>query len=572
ALADLEQPGLDGDALYHQRLLHFEERLVGALTARLARPPRALPPAEVAAALAAVRAAPPRLGAQPVALSEEQQYAVLTALHLPLTIITGGPGTGKTSIVVTILRLLARLGTPAPAVALAAPTGKAANRLQEAVLRALAGVAQPDLWDSALAATVEARTLHRLLGYSPANDRFRHHENNRLAERVVIVDECSMIDLVLMDRLVRSVRDDAHLVLLGDAEQLPSVDAGAVFRDLLPAATAAPWPWRQLVKPTLKGRLAPADPAPADPRAAAAVRLTHSYRMDASNPAGRAILEVARAINAGRGADLIPGPGGAELVTLRSQPAELAFRGVELLADETGPQLPALLDAWFERRVAGLPDWVELVRHTYVQGPSGFGDGDRERLGRLLGHLDGQRVLCITRGDRPTGAAGVNRRLHARLREALGASGPAELDPGDLVMMQRNDYERGLFNGDQGVVLWVRDEAAGARPRPMAVFRRGQGELAAFPLDALREDLTLSFALTVHKAQGSEYDYVALVLPEEAMPLLTREVLYTAVTRARASVVIAGRPALLAAGVAQPLARSSGIAEKLGRAGGEPAR
>jgi exodeoxyribonuclease V alpha subunit len=561
---------LDGGAVYHQRLHAAEARLVDGLRARLGRAPRRWPAAEMAAALAGLRASPPRLGVDEVELSEEQQLAVLTALHAPLTVITGGPGTGKTSIVVSILRLFARLGTHPESIALAAPTGKAANRLGETIRWSLRSIATPDPLDERIAAGAMPRTLHRLLGFSPRADRFHHHENNRLAEAVVIVDECSMIDLALMDQLVRAVRDDAQLVLLGDAEQLPSVEAGAVFRDLAPPlAATAEMPWRTLVRPGRTGRLPPAvAPAAVAPLWRTAVRLTHSYRLDPGGAAGAPLLEVARAVNEGRSEDLVapgdaPAPGP---IALRATVKDVAFVAVEWLADESGALLAPFLARWFHDHVAALEDYEPLLRHTYQHGRAGFGAEDGRRLARLLAHHDRHRVLCVTRGaGRPTGAAAVNQVLHAHLCERLGWDGLAEVEPGDAIMVQQNDYERNLYNGDQGLVLWVREP--GGRTRPMAVFRRG-AEVAAFPLDALSGSLAHSFAMTVHKAQGSEFERVALVLPADDIPLLTREVLYTALTRSRAGVVIVGRRGILEAGVRRQGVRSSGVAEKL--AGGAP--
>ncbi|RYE83057.1 MAG: exodeoxyribonuclease V subunit alpha, partial [Myxococcales bacterium] len=212
---------LEGDHLYHQRTLHFEDQLAAALARRLGAP-------ELDVNLRHVQRALDEVAGD--RLSAEQRYAVLTAVCSPLAVVSGGPGTGKTSIVVAILRVLARLGVPMSGVALAAPTGKAAHRMKESVLAGLALVPAPDAHDEDVAAVPEPRTLHRLLGYSPDADRFKYHEHNRLPDTVVVVDEGSMVDLYLMNQLVHAVRDDARLILLGDAEQLPSVEAGAVFR------------------------------------------------------------------------------------------------------------------------------------------------------------------------------------------------------------------------------------------------------------------------------------------------------------------------------------------------------
>ncbi len=526
---------LGDDNLYVQRMHHHEERLVTSLLARMSYAGAAIDEAQVQAHFAEVLAQAPMMGGAPLRLSDEQRGAVESALRLPLAVISGGPGTGKTSIVVSILRMLVRLGIPLESVALAAPTGKAANRMAESIRGYIGAIPEPGEADRSIAARCpEPRTLHRLLGYSTRSDRFHHGERNPLTESIVIVDEASMIDLILMDRLLRALRPETRLILLGDAEQLPSVDAGAVLRDLLPP------------------------PGSEDARSAFSSRLTQSYRMDPSDPAGRNILTIARAINEGRSSSLFEGD---ETIRLRARVDELAFEKVELIPTEGPSALEALLERWHRERIRGLPGFAELCRREYLWTGDGFAARDLDSLGTLFRHFERQRILCVTRGDSWfTGAEAVNALVHRMAGEASGQRDPIFF-PGEPVMMQRNDYGRGLFNGDQGLVLRVREEGdEGHHFR--AVFPTPQG-YALFHLEGLRGQLRHSYAMTVHKAQGSEFDTALLVLPESPMPLLTREILYTAVTRARRSVVIAGTREVLSAGIAQRLERHSGIGERL---------
>lgn len=562
---------VEGNHLYAQRMLGLEDRVVGALRARLDHLGAASPGDTGAAerALAEVLSRPASLGGKPVRLTREQRRAVLAAVTRPLAAISGGPGTGKTSIVVTILRVLLRLGFSREAIALAAPTGKAAHRMGSSIAANLRGIADPAPEDRALLDRLpEARTLHRLLGYSPAGDRFRHHENNRLAEEVVIVDEASMIDLFVFDRLVRAVRPEAHLVLLGDADQLPSVEAGAVFRELLPP-----------------------DDADADPRYRSAVRLTESFRMDPGQPEGMAILTVARAIHAGRLDGVLPGsgmPAGAadpltqaglpppagEAVTAtgiaierRARAADVEFTKVELLDGGAGKrkggeaqERKLLLERWFGLH-ASVDRWSDRIFH---RSGGKFGEADERELEEAFRHHGSFRILCLVRGHGGgTGVEAVNAALH----ELAGAKNPGP-GPGEPVLVRRNDYERELFNGDQGLVLRVKDGTG--KVRPMAVFP-GQEGYRAFPLDAMRGDLDLAWAMTVHRSQGSEFERVLVFLPEQDGPLLTREILYTAATRAKRSVVFVGSADLLRVAADRPIRRDSGIGERLAAAGPDDA-
>jgi len=559
------------DCLYQQRLLACEDRLVAHLRRRLHGAARPVPDADLDSAVGAVLAAPPYAGATPLRLSAEQQVAVRTAATRPLTIVSGGPGTGKTAIVVSMLRVLVRTGVGIESVALAAPTGKAAQRMRSSIAASLRQLAAPELFDRAiLEGCPEAQTLHRLLGYSPRHDRYRHHDNNPLAQRVVVVDECSMIDSFLMERLVRALRPDAMLVLLGDADQLPSVDAGAVFRQLLPAAGDSE-----------------------SALSAGSVRLTRSYRMDPSNPNGRAILTAAQAVNAGRAKRLLGAPLKAasaapsgdpsgDPTNHRGQPGVLVrrelgastLRGAELVTTAGPGDVVAFVDRWFDQRVRRLrgsespaDDFDSLTSREYRLDDGHFGDDDRRCIARLFAHYEDARILTVTRGE-GAGAAGINRRIHRHILARASVESPPAFYPGEPVMMRHNDYQRGIFNGDQGLILRVVEDAAEQHYR--AVFPRvGTGRdtdgpaYAVFHLDALRHSLDLAFAMTVHKSQGSEFGRVALVLPATDMPLLTRELIYTALTRARDGAAIVGPEQTLRRGISRRAQRHSGLGDKL---------
>jgi len=216
------------------------------------------------------------------------------------------------------------------------------------------------------------------------------------------------------------------------------------------------------------------------------------------------------------------------------------------------------LDRWYAERVRGGREIAELVGHEYVERDSRFDDADCERLRQLFAHAGKSRILCVTRVFE-TGADQINARLHSRAAESAGLA--AERLPfavGEPLIVLRNDYERGLFNGDNGIRLWVRRGAASQIP--MAIFPRGDN-FVAFRFDALREFVELGYAMTVHKAQGSEFDSIAIILPEKPVAVLTRELIYTAVSRSRASVVLVGNESTFNHAIASRVERFSGLAE-----------
>ncbi len=517
---------IDDDHLYQHRLWWLETQLAAALAARL----RAAPLDDAAGVPAAVADVAARPGS--VAITPQQAAAVRTALAGRLGIISGGPGSGKTTIVVSLVRALARLGVTAGGIALAAPTGKAAARMGEAVARELATLADPDATDRALAAAPPtAQTLHRLLGWRPGGD-FRHGKGAPLPHAAVIVDEASMVDLALMERLLRAARDGARVILLGDAHQLPSVDAGAVLAELVELAQQRGAPW--------------------------AISLTESHRMRADDPDGRAVLEAARAVDAGQPHRLFDGAD--RLISVRASVADAARRGVELIHVETGAQLGAALDAWWQHY---LDDgrFLALTARAYRRELGQWRADDDAALRELLAIHERRRLLTVTRGL-DTGAAAINARLHrAMLRRATAELAP-ELVPGEPVLITANDYQRGLYNGDQGVIVRVVDADTDGAQRYRAVFRRA-GELVPLPIDAVRSSLELAWAMTVHKSQGSELDHVALVLPADDLPLCTRELVYTALTRARRGAMILGTADALTRAVERTTARQSGLAARL---------
>ena len=429
---------------------------------------------------------------------DDQRRAAATAVERRFSVVAGGPGTGKTTTVARILVLLheqaAAAGAPPPRVALAAPTGKAAARLTEAVHAVAADLDTDETILAALRAT-SASTLHRLLGWRPGSrSRFRHDAANQLPHNVVIVDESSMVGLSMMAKLLDAVRPTARLVLVGDPRQLASVEAGAVLGDIV----ASPLPGSTVL------------------------RRVHRF--------GGSIATVAQAIEAGDGdavVDALRNPGADDVTWLE----------IDDDADPTtAPALTAVRAAV-----------VDTARAVVAAAEVGDAAGALEALRAV-------QVLCAHRRG-PAGAARWRAEIERWLRSTIPGYGAGPWYPGRPLMVTENDYALGVFNGDSGVVIDAGDGVL------RAVFeRRGEPLMVRPTRLAAIESL---YAITIHKAQGSQFGHVVVRLPDPGSPVLTRELLYTAVTRAQHRLTVLGTEAAVRAAVARPVARASGLTAAL---------
>ena len=438
--------------------------------------------------------------------SARQTLAASTAVTLPWSVVAGGPGTGKTTTVARIVALLYEqaeaAGTAFPLVALAAPTGKAAARLQEAVHAQAAELDVPDRVREELR-SLRASTIHRLLGWRPgSSSRFRHDRNQRLAHDVVVVDETSMVSLSLMARLIEALRSGARLILVGDPGQLASIEAGAVLGDIVGDGN---------------GRRGDAGGGGAGPEI---VVLDRVHRF------GGGIAQLATAIRAGDGE--------AVIAQLRAGTDDVTWLEVDVAERDA-------LSAVSEPALAA-------ARATVAAARAGDARGALDALGSF-------RILCAHRRG-PYGVATWAGRMEGWLAAEL-----ADLDPEDRwyvgrpLLVNENDYELRLNNGDTGVVVALEDG------RVAAAFARGEETITHAPSRLSAVDTV--YAMTVHKSQGSQFRAAAVLLPAPDSRILTRELFYTAATRAQERLIVAGTEESVRAAVARPVARASGLGRRL---------
>lgn len=479
-----------------------------------------------------------------------QKLACALALRGRMSVITGGPGTGKTY---TAARLLALLFATVPdaaqlRVALAAPTGKAAARLKQSIDSSLLELKEAVGRELDLEALVKrmgaARTLHSLLGARPDTRRFAHHAGNPLDVDVLIVDEASMIHLEMMAVLLQALPSTARLILLGDKDQLASVEAGAVLGDLCRDAQRGNYaPDTAAYVERVTGQSLPGQylaPARALPLAQHTVMLRESRRF------GGPIGLLAQAVNAG------DAPAAMALLRTQTQAGQHA----ELWAREGGE-----VDAVVRSAVQGRRGMVSYAAYAEVLERHGQGKGrgfateaeHRQWVREVLAAFDRYRLLCAVR-DGNWGVAGLNRAVEQALQAMGVIRKEGEWYMGRPVMVTRNDAQLGVFNGDIGMAL-----PSFADPARLRVYFM-QGEHLHHVSTARLAHVETAFAMTVHKSQGSEFEHTALVLAAQGGNVLSRELVYTGITRARKAFSLwAEAPGLLASAMGSPTQRSSGL-------------
>jgi exodeoxyribonuclease V alpha subunit len=564
----------DVAALLRDRIVQTRVPLNGMTQdVNAADPTLSLAPEKLQAALTNVLVTHPLRNRQgtPLDFSGARETALRQSLQHRLFAITGGPGTGKTSLSANLLRLHRRMRGPGLRIALAAPTGRAAARLTESLRHSLASLENQQPEEADLT-TLEATTLHRLLGYDAGTHRFRRQASLPIEADLILVDEASMVDLKLFRALLRATPASANLILLGDADQLPSVEAGSLLADLGPRPGK---PYDAGLEAQPQARQARETLPPDLPW----VTLRGSHR---SAPP---LLEAAESILHGDISHILIEKSSAEF------PADPQGATLWPLARESArPAWESTITTWFRRQAPPL-EAVTALRDIRL-GPEDSAqlhlhwpreDARSRALQTLWNHLKRSRLLAVLRHG-PEGVEGLNTLARKYWQADYDPQAARHPSPGEAhcfhgapILLQRNDFERGLANGDLGIALriegklWVAFEAT-----HIASEGDAQGRTNGFRLwpYAVLPEPGLAFATTVHKSQGSEFEEIFLVLPSGLAarsgrtgehPLLSREVVYTALTRAQKAAWILGDQQALQFAANNSFKRESGLRDRLAR-------
>jgi exodeoxyribonuclease V alpha subunit len=458
-----------------------------------------------------------------------QKVAAVTAILKKFCVITGGPGTGKTYTITKLLALLLeQASVDAQKICLAAPTGKAAARLQESIRQTIQTLNCDARIRNAIPASVQ--TIHRLLRSKSNSPYFHHNRENPLPADIVVIDEASMVDLALMSKLVQAVPESARLILIGDKDQLASVEAGSVLGDICDRNILHGFSdeFRQKIielsgidlKTVQAG--SPAKPGLQD----CIVVLNKSYRFAGDS----SIRTLSRHVNLGQGA-----------------------RALEVLRHSRDDTV-----AWVEFGSKG--DFLNILAQKIIRGYSRFLKSEDPLA--ALESFGCFKILCALRVG-PFGVISIN----SFAEEVLKQQGLIHFDTlpatkwykGRPVLITSNNYNLGLFNGDIGIAWPNPDSSSGEL---CVFFPAGDGRLRRYPIQSLPDHETV-FALTVHKSQGSEFDEVVLILPDKDYPVLTRELLYTGITRAKKKFSIWTHPSILSNTITRKIERTSGLRASL---------
>lgn len=539
--ANAQQPIVfENDCIYMRRYYQFEQTLVQDIKARLTHR-LAISPENISSVLQQLF--PPLANSQTKDI-DWQKLAVANAMNKSFTVIAGGPGTGKTYTVTKLLAALVMLNNSANSevnasesnnnqtleIALVAPTGKAAQRLSESIINAIAGF--KDLIDENVLAAIPtaAKTIHRLLGVIPNSPNFRHDQNNLLSCDVLLIDEVSMVDLPMMTRIFRALKSNSKIILLGDADQLPSVAVGSVLADIAPRPHSG------------------YSPDNAD-YLAQVCQLDRQQLNQAFEQTGTYCDHLSFLVTSRR----FDGEGGIGRLASHVIKGEKT-QSWQLLqnATENKENQLTLVDG-------NLHTWLSALIKEYYQGISQCSSIDEAFA--LLARF---RILCVTRQGE-FGVDAINQWVKEQLAVSAGKPwGQSQRNyHGMPIMISENDYRLGLFNGDIGLI-WRTDNKARNSEHLMAFFGLPKTEEGETPYKTLLPSRLPKYdsvyAMTIHKTQGSEFEHVAMLLPKQSNNLLlSRELLYTGITRAKTQLTVASNKQTWQQGVISQVNRYSGL-------------
>lgn len=504
------------------------------------------------------------------AATDWQKMACALAARNRFSVITGGPGTGKTTTVVKLLALLQALALGREVqegdsvrplrIRLAAPTGKAAARLNESIAGAIAGLKMEGMAESEkirAAIPVDVTTLHRLLGSRPDTRHFRHDKDNPLVLDVLVIDEASMIDLEMMAAVLDALPAKARLVLLGDKDQLASVEAGAVLGELCRDAgngnySSETTNWlKSVAEETLEAKYVRPE---GNLLHQCTTMLRRSFRFDDSSGIGR----LAASVNSGDAATamkvLNAGQSAVSIVDLREH-EQIRFRDLVLEGGNIGTNS------------RGYRYFMQQIHANKPDKNSSADAVDAWARHVLKAYGSFQMLSALRQG--PTGVSGLNLRIAQLLQQEGLITSSHGWYCGRPVLVTRNDYSLGLMNGDIGIALDVPCELSKGDVMLRVAFPSGDGQDGVkWVMPSRLQDCETVFAMTVHKSQGSEFDHAVLVMPPKLNPILTRELVYTAITRARKqfTLVTTGEDSVFGKSIERRVTRSSGLQNSITRA------
>lgn len=457
-------------------------------------------------------------------LHESQVKAIQMALQNSFSIISGGPGTGKTTVIFSILRALLQNNIPLSQIALAAPTGRASGRLNESLLAGLQKLKSKNANDLILETSLtqekwSSKTIHRLLNYSLAQNTFLYNENHLLPYSVLIVDEVSMIDLFLMQNLFKALRSDCKIIFLGDKNQLPSVEAGSILSDLTPKS-----------QNTENNFF---------------IELKKSFRSQ------KHILDLADALNNSKNTNI-------ESISYNTFNSQNAYASNSFLIEskDSKNEWDKVLSHWQELSLHknGSTDFLELLEAAEQKDSKELLDSPK-LLQEILSYLNYTKILCLVKkglkgSEYTNDYLALNFQKLRKVKNNLYRFSKDNFFSGLPILILENNYQKNLFNGDIGILIEDKKQNLNA-------YFESTGSLKSYPIEILPA-FDKAYCITVHKSQGSEYDNILLPLPNNPQnPLLNKQILYTAVTRAKNSVYIYAENTIFKQAVSKTFQRHS---------------